>query len=175
MDESLGLHSLYLVSSLVGYCLGMGLFFFDSGPVSFYFWFVGQLIFLPRSCTASAMVSPNLTSSAHFIPLDIPDPFHSFGHPWPISFLHSHGLLRNLSGFSVPITISFIFGVCWPLHQSHLLIHFFGLFRPIFTYFLLLTILMGLLLPSLGLLWAYLLSLGSFYYFVGLCTIIPTI
>ena len=38
----------------------MGIFFFNSITVSFYFWFVGQLIFLPCSCTTSAMVSLNL-------------------------------------------------------------------------------------------------------------------
>ena len=36
-------------------CLGMGPFFFNSSPVSFYFWFVGQLILLPRHCIISAI------------------------------------------------------------------------------------------------------------------------
>ena len=207
MDESLSLHFLHFVSSLAGYCLGIGLFFFDIALVSFYFWFMGQLVFLPHSCIASAVVSLNLcllgpfrparyysfsyfklpsistrsvfisswASSAYFIPLDIPGLLHSFRHPWLISFLQSQGLLLNLLGFPNLITISLTFGVCWPLHQSHLLIPFFGLLQSIFACFLLLTIPIGLLLPSLGLPWAYLLSLRPFYYFVGLCTIVPTI
>ena len=114
-------------------------------------------------------------SLAHFIPLGILDPLHSFWNPWPIPFLHSHGLLLNLSGFFGPITISLTFGVCWPLHQPHLLIPFFGLLRPIFTCFLFLMILMVLLLPSLSSLGPICFSWGLFYYFIGLWTIIPTI
>ena len=60
VDESLGLHSLHLVSPLAGFCFGMGLFFFDLASVSFYFWFVDQLVFLSRNCIASTMVSLNL-------------------------------------------------------------------------------------------------------------------
>ena len=114
-------------------------------------------------------------SLAHFIPLGILDPLHSFWNPWPIPFLHSHGLLLNLSGFFGPITISLTFGVCWLLHQLHLLIPFFGLLRPIFTYFLLLMISMGLLLHSLSSFGPICFSWGLFYYFIGLRTIIHTI
>ena len=38
----------------------MGHFFFYSAPISFYFRFVGQLVFLPCHCIASAMISLNL-------------------------------------------------------------------------------------------------------------------
>ena len=159
----------------VGYCLGIG-------PISFYFWFVGQLVFLPCHCTASTVVSLNLClldlfCACHvlflllihvtqyfcwvnfdiilgflgpFYSFDIPSPLHSFGHHQAISLLHSHGILRNLSGFHILITISFTFGVCWPLHHSYLLISLFGLLQPIFACFLLIVIPMGLLLPFLG-------------------------
>ena len=136
-------HSVFIlyISFLLwaGYCLGIGLFFFSLTLVSFYFWFVDQLVLLPHSYIASAMVSLNLCLlgllwachvlffllvyitqyfclvSFHII-LGFLGPFYSFGHPWPISFLHSHGFLLNLSGFFGSITISFTFGVCWPLH-----------------------------------------------------------
>ena len=75
---------------------------------------------------------------------------HSFGHPWPIPFLHSHELFLCLFGFPKLTTIFFTFGACWPLYQPHLLILFFGLLRPLFACFLLLIIPMSLLLPFLG-------------------------
>ena len=43
-----------------GYCLGMGLLFFNLALVSFYFLFVGHLVFLPRHYIASAMILFNL-------------------------------------------------------------------------------------------------------------------
>ena len=100
-------------------------------------------------------------SLAYFIPLGFLGPPYSFGHHWPILFFHSHGLWLHLSGFPSPITISFTFGVCWPLHQPHLLIPFFGLLWPIFACFPFLLISMGLLLPSLG-------SLGPVYFLWGI-------
>ena len=93
---------------------------------------------------------PSWASSAHFIPLGILGPLYSFGHPWPIPFLHSHGFFLHLLGFSDPIAVSFTFEVFWPLYQPHLLIPFFGLLRHIFAYFPFLIIPMDLLLPSLG-------------------------
>ena len=39
----------------VGSCLGIGLFFFNLAPVSFYFWFVGRLILLPCHCIISTI------------------------------------------------------------------------------------------------------------------------
>ena len=115
-------------------------------------------------------------------------PFYSFGYPRPISFLgaslahltlsyflHSYGFL--LKYFRLPWSNYHIlyFWVYWPLNHPHLLILFFGFFRPIFACFLLLMIPMVLLLPFLGFLWAHLFFLGSFYYFVDLGTIIPVI
>ena len=113
-------------------------------------------------------------------------PFYSFGHPWsvlflwhhrPILFLDSHGLLLNLSGFLEPIIIFFTFGLCWPLHQTHLLIPFFGLLRPTFACFPFLIIPMGLILSFLGFLGpvCFLCGIFSFYYFIGPWTIIPAI
>ena len=99
-----------------------------------------------------------------------PLPFLHLGLPWPILFLWASlarfiplgilglfhfyipmGFLLNFSGFPNLITISFTLGVCWCLHQPSLLIPFLRHLWPIFTCFSLLTILMGLLLPSLGL------------------------
>jgi len=37
-------------------------------------------------------------------------PYHSFGHPWPIPFLHSHKPLLHLLGFLSPITILYFQG-----------------------------------------------------------------
>ena len=111
-------------------------------------------------------------------------PFHSFGYFQPVLFLwasltHSiltfPWLLLCLLEFSSPITISFTFGVHWPLYQPHLLIHFF--WAPL-THFCLLFIAYnshGLTTFFFGLHWANLLSLGPFYYFIGPLTIIPAI
>ena len=129
---------------------------------------------LPSISTGLILI-PSWASLAHFIPLGILNPLHSFGHPKPIPFLHSHELLLNISGFPSPITISFTFGVCWPLHQPHLLIHFFGLLQPIFAYFLFLIIPMSLLLPSLSSLGPICFLWVIFYYFIRLWTIIPAI
>jgi len=92
------------------YCLGMGLLFCNLAPVSFYFLFVGQLVFLPRHCIASVMISLNLCLLglfwachvlflllvhiaqhlcwviSHTI-LGFLNPFYPFGHPQPIAFL----------------------------------------------------------------------------------------
>ena len=100
---------------------------------------------------------------------------HSFGHPSPIPFLHSYGLLLNLSSFPGSIIISFTFGVCWPLHQPHLLIRYFGLLQTIFACFLFLINLMCLLLPSLGSLGLVCFIWSLFYYFIGLWTVILAI
>ena len=108
-------------------------------------------------------------SSTCFIPWGILGSSHSFillMFPW--AFVKSFGLLW-------PNYHIFYFWVYWPLNQSHLLIPSFGLLWSIFTCFLLLIIPMGLLLPFLRFPWARLLSLEPFYYFVGLCTIIPAI
>ena len=108
-------------------------------------------------------------------------PFYSFGYPQPISFLrtslahliisyflHSHRPLLKSFRLPQPNYHILYFWVYWTSNQSHLLIPFFRLLRPVFICFLLLMILMGLLLHSLRLSWAHLLSLGPFYYFVGL-------
>ena len=92
--------------------------------------------FMLPNIPVGLILIPSWASLAHFIPLGILDPLYSFGHPWPIPFLHSHGLFLHLLGVPSPITISFTFGVCWPLHQPHLLSPFFGLLRLIFTCFL---------------------------------------
>ena len=131
--------------------------------------------FILPSISAGLILIPSSASLAHFIPLGILSPLHSFGHPWSIPFLQSHGLLLNLSSFPSPITVSFNFWVCWLLNQPHLLIPFFGLFQPIFAYFPLLMIPMSLLLSSLGSPRPVCFLYGIFYYFIGLWTIIPTI
>ena len=127
----------------------MDLFFFNSAPVPFYFWFMGRLILLPCHCIAFAMISLNCAcwasfgpvmyfsslsprylafllghfsyhlrhSLAHFISLGILGLLHSFGHPWPVLFLHSHRFLLNFLSFPDLVTISSAFKVCWPLHQ----------------------------------------------------------
>ena len=117
----------------------------------------------------SRLISFFWASSARFIPWGILGPTYSF---LLLTFLWA---FAKTFGLPWPNYHILYFWVYWPLNQPHLLIHFFGLLRPIFTCFLLLTIPMGLLLPSLGLSWAHFLSLGSFYYFVGLCTIVSAI
>ena len=118
---------------------------------------------LPNVSTGLILI-PSWASLAHFIPLGIIGLLYSFGHPWLIPFLHSHGLLLHLLGFPDPIVISFTFGVCWILYQPHLLIPFFGLLQPIFACFPFLIILMSLLLHSLG-------SLGPICFLWSLFTI----
>ena len=164
-------HSITFVMLLLDLCL------LGSFRPTMYFSFIQ---FKLPGISIGLILIPFWAFSAHFIHLGILDPLHSFGHPRPISFLYFHGLLLNISGFPSPITISFTFGVCWPIHQPLILIHFFGLLWPIFSCFLFLIISMGLLLPSLG-------SLGPvcflffcffwvfFYYFICLWTIIPAI
>ena len=171
-------------------CLGTSPFFFNSAPISFYCWFVGRLVFLPRHFIAFVMLLLDLCLlgllwachifflysvhvaqyfcwvNSHTI-LGLLSPFYSFGHSWPILFLHSHGILINLSGFPGPIIISFTFEVCWPLHQPHLLIPFFGLLRPIFACFPFLIVLIGLQLSSLGSLGPICFLWGLFYCFIG--------
>ena len=116
-------------------------------------------------------------SLAHFIPLGILGPFYSFGIIGPFYSYIPMGFLLNLSGFLEPIIIFFTFGLCWPLHQTHLLIPFFGLLRPTFACFPFLIIPMGLLLSFLGFLGpvCFLCGIFSFYYFIGPWTIIPAI
>ena len=167
-------------------CLGIGPPFFSLAPIFLYFWFMGQLVFLPRHSIAFAMLLLDLCLLGLFGPtmhfsfiqftllivfcwvnpytiLGFLGPFYSIGHPWPIPFLHSHELFLCLFGFPRLTTIFFTFGACWPLYQPHLLILFFGLLRPLFACFLLLIIPMSLLLPFLGslgpvcFLWAFLL------------------
>ena len=103
-----------------------------------------------------------LASSACFIPWGILGPFHSF---LPLTFLWA---FAKFFGLPQPNYHILYFWVYWPLNQSHLLIPFFGLIQPVFSFFLFLMIPMGLPFLSLRLPWARLLSLGSFYYFVGL-------
>ena len=125
--------------------------------------------FILPSILVGLFLLSSWASSAHFIPLGILDPSHSFLLP---TFLWA--FTKN---FRLPYPNYHIlyFWVYWPLNQSHLLILFFRLLWPIFACFLLLMIPLGLLLPSLRLPWAHLLSLEPFYYFVRLCIIIPTI
>ena len=119
MDESLGLHSLIFFLIWARYCLGMGLLFCNSAIVSFYFLFVGQLVFLPRHCITSAMISLNLCllgllQACHVLffllvyiaqhlcqlishtILGFLGLFYPFGHPRPALFL------RASSGCCIP-------------------------------------------------------------------------
>ena len=111
-------HSITFVMLLLDLCL------LGSFRPTMYFSFIQ---FKLPGISIGLILIPFWAFSAHFIHLGILDPLHSFGHPRPISFLYFHGLLLNISGFPSPITISFTFGVCWPLHQPLILIHFFGL------------------------------------------------
>ena len=121
--------------------------------------------FMLPDVSAGLIPIPSWAFLAHFIPLGILDLLYSFGHPWPILFLHSHRRLLCLFGFPGPIIISFTFEVCWSLYQSHLLIPFFRLLRPIFACFPFLIIPIGLQLPSLG-------SLGPVCFLWSLSTIL---
>ena len=121
--------------------------------------------FMLPDVSASLIPIPSWAFLAHFIPLGILDLLYSFGHPWPILFLHSHRRLLCLFAFPGPIIISFTFEVCWSLYQSHLLIPFFRLLRPIFACFPFLIIPIGLQLPSLG-------SLGPVCFLWSLFTIL---
>ena len=116
------------------------------------------------------------------------------GLPWPISFFGHLWLISSFSTSFIPMSFCWILWTSltqepylylwayWPLSQPHLLIPFFWLSRPIFTFFPSLTIPMGLLLHSLGLsrLVCFLsglclLSLRPLIILVGLLTIISTI
>ena len=101
-------------------------------------------------------------SLAHFISLGILDLLYSFGHLWPVPFLHSYGLLLNFLSFLDPITISFAFGVCWPLHQPPFTISF--LWAPRAHLYLFSTSYDSHRLTTSfpGLPWVRLLSLGPF-------------
>ena len=108
---------------------------------------------LPSIPAGSILIS-SWASSAHSIPLGILGSSHSFL------------LLTFLWAFTKPFGLPrpnyhiLYFWVYWPSNQSPLLIPFFGLLRPIFAYFQLLMILMGLLLHSL--------ALGPFAFFGAL-------
>ena len=170
---------------------------FNSASIFLHFWFVGRPMFLPRHSIAPAMLPLDLcllglfwachvlfSYSIHIVQcfclvnphtiLGFLDPLYSFGHLWPILFLHSHGLLLRFLGFLGLITISFTFGIYWPLYQPHLLIPFF--WAPL-TNFCLHSISYNsheLTTSFFGLPWACF-SLGNFYYFIGLWTIILAI
>ena len=100
----------------------MGPFFFNSAPVSSYFWFMGWPIFLPCDYIISAMhhlvmlAGPAMYLfflylvrvaqyfcwvSFHTI-LGFLAPFYFSRHSWPIPFLHSHGLLSKSFGLPWP-------------------------------------------------------------------------
>ena len=130
--------------------------------------------FTLSSVFAWLILIPSWASLTHFIPLGILDPLYSFGHLWPILFLHSHGLLLRFLGFLGLITISFTFGIYWPLYQPYLLIPFF--WAPL-THFCLHSISYNsheLTTSFFGHPWACF-SLGNFYYLIGLWTIILAI
>ena len=172
VNESLGLHSLYLISLFE--LVWVQAFLPSVWPLSFFtsgLW-VSQCsyhvipLLLPcyySTCACWAFFGPAMHFSFiqfmllivfcwvnPYTILGFLGPFYSIGHPWPIPFLHSHELLLCLFGFPGLTTIFFTFEACWPLYQPHLLILFFGLLRPIFAFFLLLIIPMSLLLPFLG-------------------------
>ena len=92
--------------------------------------------------------------------MSILGPFHYF---LPLSFLWAFPKSFRLLWPNYHILCLWVY---WPLNQSHLPIPFFGLFQPIFAFFLFLMIPMGLLLHSLGLpqpvcfLWGHLLFYG---------------
>ena len=133
------------------------------GPIMYF----SLIQFMLSSVSARLILIQSWASSTHFIPLGIPSLLYSFEHPWPILFLHSHGLLLRLLDFSGPITISFTFEIHWPLYQSHLLIPFFW---ALLNHFCLLSISYnshGLITSFFRLTWAHLLSLELFYYFIG--------
>ena len=114
-------------------------------------------------------------------------PFYSLGIFGPFHFLGILGPFHSFLLLTFPWAFAKSFGlpwpnyhilypwVYWPSNQSHLLISFFGLLQPLFTFFLFLTILMGLLLHHLGLPWPVCSLWEPLYYFVGLWTIIPAI
>ena len=127
------------------------------------------------SVSARLICMPSWASLEHLIPLGILGPLYFFGRPWPIPFLHSHGLLLRLLGFSSPITISLTFRVYWHLYQPHLLIPFFWALPTHFCLLFISYISHELTTSFFGLSWTCLLSLGHFYYFIGHWIIIPTI
>ena len=187
---SLGFHSLHLISSLGWVLLGHGPFLPQFGLCFLLLLVYGSANIFATHCLAVL----GLLWACHVFIFSLLSlccsilllgwfSYH-LGHPWPILILwvsltrfiplgilspfHSYipmGFLLNLLDFADPISISFTFVICWLLHQPPLLIPFFGLLWPILTCFLFLTIPMGLLLLSLGLPWAHLLSLGAFLLF----------
>ena len=169
---------------LLGFFWACHLLFLPSTHITQYFYWISSHIILGFLSPFYSFGHPWPVSFlwaflACFIPLSILGPFHSLGHPWPISLFPTSyipiGFCQNISSFPPPNYYILYFWVYWHLNHPHLLIPFFGLLWPISACFLLLMILMGLLLLYLGLPWAHLFSLGPFYYFVGLCIIIPAI
>ena len=138
---------------------------------------MGRLVFLPCHSIASAMLPLDLyllgllwachvlfvysihisqyfcCVNSHAIMvslLGIFGPYHSFGHLWPILFLHSYGLLRHLFGFPSLITISFTFRGLLAFAPTPFTNSFLWALPTRFACFPFLIILMGLLLASLG-------------------------
>ena len=121
MDESLGLHSLYLASSLGWVLLGHGPFLLQSNPCRLCgsadpsaisphcFRHVIILLVLARPLLGLPYTFLLLNSCRPVLPLGLFSrclgflrPFYSFGHLRPILILHSHGFLLSLLGFPNP-------------------------------------------------------------------------
>ena len=80
----------YHVTALLLSCYYLICACWASFGLAMYFSF---LQFTLPSISAGLILIPSWASSAHSFPLGILSPLHSFGHPWPIPFLHSHGFL----------------------------------------------------------------------------------
>ena len=127
-------------------------------PCQFLILFLLLVFPAQHSCWVSSFNTLGFLSLFHS--LSILGPFHSF---LPLSFPWAFAKSFRLLWPNYHILCLWVY---WPLNQSHLPIPFFGLFQPIFAFFLFLTIPMGFLLHSLGLprpvcfLWGYLLFCG---------------
>ena len=176
---SLGLYPLHFVSFLGWVLLGQGPFLLQFDPCFFLFLVYGPtsipatplycfchvttwlvltgpamyfsfIQFMLPSISTRLILMPSWAPLTYIIFLGILDSLHSFGHPWPIPFLHSHGLLLHFLGFSGPITISFTFGGLLVFTSTPFTNSFFWAPPTHFSCFSFLIILMSLLLPSLG-------------------------
>ena len=121
MDESLGLHSLYLASSLGWVLLGHKPFLLQSNPCPLCgsddtsaispHCFCHVIIWLVLTWPLLGLLYTFLVLNSRrpVLPLGLFSccssflgPFYSFGHPQPILILHSHGFLLSLLGFPSP-------------------------------------------------------------------------
>ena len=108
-------------------------------------------------------------SLAHFIILGILDPFHFLRHPRPIPILHSQWLLLSILGFPGPNYHILYFWGLWDFQPTPYLLNSLLWISLAHSYLLSISHnAYGFTISFSGFLWAHLLSLRHFCYFLGL-------